>query len=77
MPINAQTMAFPRGGWLLVLILPLLIGALVACGSHAPTGPKLHAENVWARPAKGMGEMSDASAGGETEMAHGQSTSAV
>ena len=46
----------------------LLIGVLVACGSEAPAGPQIEAQDVWSRPAVAMGETSGESGGGEIGM---------
>jgi copper(I)-binding protein len=56
-----------------MLILALLAGALVACGSSAPAGPKIRADDVWSRPGVAMGEMSGESSGEGMEMGHAQS----
>ena len=52
------------------ILLLLLIGLLVACGSEAPADPQIEAQDVWSRPAVVMGETSHESGGGETGMVH-------
>lgn len=48
----------------------LLVGVLVACGSRAPAGPQIRAENVWSRPAAAMekAEPGEATPGGMAGM---------
>jgi copper(I)-binding protein len=56
-----------------VIFLLLLIGALVACGSEAPAGPQIEAQDAWSRPAVGVAETSGESSAGEMAMDHAKS----
>ena len=79
MALQAQVDRFsPRRLFRLGPLLAWVIATLVGCGSEGPAGPKIHAENVWARPAVASEEMSGMSDTGDTAMGHAQSgTSAV
>jgi copper(I)-binding protein len=46
------------------IVLALLMGMLLACRSETAAGPKIKAEDVWARPAVTMGETSGESGQG-------------
>jgi copper(I)-binding protein len=39
------------------VLLTLLVGTLLACGSQAPAGPRVRVEEPWSRPAVAMGGM--------------------
>jgi copper(I)-binding protein len=77
MRVNGQAMTFSARRWLQALVMPLLIGALVACGSRAPAGAAIQAEDVWARPAMATGEMADQSVDDQMGMTQDGATSAV
>jgi copper(I)-binding protein len=47
------------------------MGVLVVCGSEAPAGPDVRADDVWSRPVVAMGEMSGGS--DEGGMGHAKS----
>ena len=57
------------------LVLILLVGTLLACGSQDPSGPKIRVEEPWSRPAVAMAGMSGAAGAGQESagMAHSQS----
>ncbi len=64
------------GTGIVITLLALLMGGMVACGSSAPVGPQLRAENVWARPAVATGgaggmEMDKSGGAGEEGMGMG------
>ncbi|RMF35237.1 MAG: copper chaperone PCu(A)C [Chloroflexi bacterium] len=62
---------------LAIALLVVLMGGLVACGSSAPAGPQIRAEDVWARPAVMTGgaggmEMDKSGGAGEGGMGMGK-----